>query len=119
MPNKALTPKNCLKVLINPVPTCNMHIKIKFATKGHLEPYLSPRYPKINAPIVLNIKTKVIPQVIRCTSVFKSSANLSTLRETVKKSKLSHVHAANPERINSHCFPEISLTAETDSINPY
>lgn len=55
------------------------------------------------APIDLNIRTNVIPQVISAFVFPKVSARLLTVKETVKKSKASQVQAIKATRKKSHC----------------
>lgn len=61
-------------------------------TNGHLRPYRSAAIPKRIAPIDRSISTSVMPHVMSVLVLPKSSASSSTVRETVKKSKASHVY---------------------------
>lgn len=98
-------------------------------TNSHFRPYLSPRIPKMIAPTARNINVVVIPKL----AILKSSlpqlisefGRLSVLAIwvrvtlTLKKSKLSHVHASyvrpvtnqstNPARNNNQVRVVIPL----------
>ena len=56
-------------------------------------------------PTDLNISTRVIPQVISVLLFLNVLARSVTVRETVKKSKASHVHAKKATAKKSHCWP--------------
>lgn len=66
-----------------------------FTTKGHLRPQRSEAIPKVIAPTLRSIRTRVIPQVMSLISLSNSDASCDVVRETVKKSSASRVHPKN------------------------
>ena len=70
----------------------------------HLRPYRSAAIPKMVDPTERNISTRVIPQVICVVDLSNCFARSLTVRDTVKKSKASHVQAKKATRKNNHCW---------------
>lgn len=72
--------------------TSSKAIKSKLlTTNGHFLPYRSAAIPNEIAPMERNMSTSVMPHVMSVVVLPNSSASSSTVRETVKKSKASHV----------------------------
>lgn len=59
---------------------------------GHLRPYRSLAIPNAMDPTDRNMRTRVMPHVISVAVLPNSLARSLTVRETVKKSKASHVY---------------------------
>jgi hypothetical protein len=55
-------------------------------------------------PTLLNINTRVIPQVMSVLLLLNVSARSPTVNDTVKKSNASQVHAMKATRKNIHCW---------------
>jgi len=57
----------------------------------------------VMAPTDLNMRTRVIPQVISLLAFPNVLARFETVKETVKKSNASHVQAKNAMAKKVHC----------------
>lgn len=65
--------------------------RMLFTTNGHLRPQRSDAIPNVMEPTDRSMRTRVIPQVISEIDLSNCLASWEVVKETVKKSKASHV----------------------------